>query len=506
MSDHKKIAKNSLYLLVRMLIQMVISLYTSRLILNVLGVDDYGVYSIVGGFVALVGYVNQAMGSSTMRFITFSLGRDPFAQRKKVFNTSIVIHFGLSVLFVLLAETIGLWFFYYKLNLPSDSLHGAFVIYQLSVVSMILVIMTLPYSSLIIAYEKMSIFAYFSIIDTIMKLVIVYVLIVMPFNKLIVYGWLMLLSQIIYSVIYFLYCYKKIPESRINFTLHKNLARRMVSFAGWSMFGCTAAIGYTQGINVLLNLFGGVAVNASRGLAVQVQGIVSNFVANFQTAVNPQIIKSYAQNQLEELHKLIYLSSKFSFYIVFILITPLILNINAVLKLWLGIIPEKLPIFVILILLITLVDTLSNPIMKSADATGRIKRYHIIVGTFLMFILPVAYVVLKQGAPIYSVFIVQLIFCIIALFIRLYVIKGMVGLDIKRYFIEVILPVLFITVPSAAIMVVIHYFIHINSSIVYFIITSTIITVINFILIWLCGINRHEKAIITQKIHTLIHR
>lgn len=505
MGNHNKIAKNTLYLFVRMMVQMTISLYTSRLILEVLGVNDYGVYGVVGGFVALVAYVNQALSSSTMRFITYSLGENSYEHTKKVFNTAFFIHVGLSVLFIILAETLGLYFFYTKLNIPQETMDSAFIIYQLSIVSTVFVIMTLPYSSIIIAYEKMSIFAYFSIVDTILKLIIVYLIIIIPFNKLVFYGWLMLLTQIIYSVIYYWYCHKNIVETHLKFSLHKESFKGMLSFAGWSMFGCTAAIGYTQGLNVLLNIFGGVAINASRGLAVQVQGIVTTFVSNFQTAVNPQIIKSFAQKRYEELHRLIYLSSKFSYLIVFLIITPLVLNIHIVLKSWLGIIPEMLPTFLILILLITLVDTLSNPIMKSADATGKIRNYHIIVGSFLMLILPTAYIFLKANAPLYVVFIIQLCFSLIALFVRLLVIRRLIHLKIKIYIIKVILPILRVTVPSIMLLLVLRN-LPIQIEWLFFLISCSVITIVNLLLIWFLGLEVSERIFIYNKIRNIINR
>lgn len=488
-----------------MMVQMSISLYTSRLILEVLGVDDYGIYAIVGGFVALVAYVNQALSSSTMRFITFSLGKNSQEHTKKIFNTAILIHLGLSLFFIVLAESLGLWFFYNRLNIPQDSLESAFIIYQLSIVQTLFVIMTLPYSSIIIAYERMSIFAYFSIIDTILKLGIVYLLIVIPFNKLVLYGWLMLATQILYSLIYYLYCHRNIEETHLNFSLHIESLKEMLAFAGWSMFGCTAAIGYTQGLNILLNIFGGVAINASRGLAVQVQSIVTTFVSNFQTAVNPQIIKSYAQKQYDELHKLIYLSSKFSYLIVFLIITPLILNIHIVLKFWLGIIPEMLPVFLVIILFITLIDTLSNPIMKSADATGKIKKYHIIVGSFLMLILPIAYIFLKVGAPLYSVFIVQLCFSIAALFVRLFIIRRLIHISVKYYISKVIYPVLRVSIISLSILHCLR-FLPIQSEWLFFMVSCTVITIANLLVIWAFGLEFTEKMYIRNQLHRFICR
>lgn len=503
MSNHTRIAKNSLYLALRMFVTMLISLFTSRLTLQLLGVSDYGVYSVVGGLVAMVSYINSAMSNSTGRFITYTLGLNDFEKLKKIFNTCIYVNLFLCSIILLLGETVGLWFFYEKLNLPEGTRPVAFVIYQLSIASTILSILTLPYSSLIVAHERMKVFAYFAIIDTVLKLGILYLLYVTPFGRLITYAILMFATSCVYSLIYLIYSHRQFKESHINMVVDKKAAKEMVKFAGWSLFGCTAAITYTQGLNLLLNIFGGTIVNAARGLAVQIQGIFTSFVGNFQTAINPQIIKSYAANELIELHKLIFLSSKYSYYIVLIIACPIIINLETLIKWWLGEIPPYLSSFALLIIWITLVNTLSNSIMKSVDATGKIKVYHVVVGGFLMLILPTSYVALKAGFPLYSVFVVQLIFSAVALFIRLAIARNLIKMTISDFVQAVLLPVGFVTILSYLCISLIAY-IRFHGEISQVILSSLIITTINILAIFLIGMTPNERKAILQKIKAKI--
>ena len=499
MSNHTRIAKNSIYLALRMFVTMLISLFTSRLTLQLLGVSDYGVYSVVGGLVAMVSYINSAMSNSTGRFITYTLGQKDFIQLKKIFNTCIYVNLFLCGIILLLGETIGLWFFYEKLNLPEDTRSVAFIIYQLSIASTILSIMTLPYTSLIVAHEKMKVFAYFAIIDTLLKLGILYLLYITPFGRLITYTILMFATSCIYSLIYLIYSHSKFKESHINMVVDKTAAKDMVKFAGWSLFGCTASITYTQGLNLLLNIFGGTIVNAARGLAVQIQGIFTNFVNNFQTAVNPQIIKTYASNEMAEFHKLIFLSSKYSYYIVLIIACPIMINLETLIKWWLGEVPPYLSSFTLLIIWITLVNTLSNSIMKAVDASGKIKVYHIVVGCFLMLILPMSYVALKIGFPLYSVFVVQLIFSAIALFVRIAIARSLIKITILDFTQAVLLPVGLVTILSYLCISSIGY-IHFNGEISQVVLSSLIITVVNFITVFFIGMTPNERVTVIRKI------
>lgn len=483
----------------RMFVQMAISLYTSRLVLELLGIEDYGIYSVVGGLVAMVSYINQALSSSTMRYISFSIGEDN-KNIHKIFSTSISIHIFISLFVIILAETVGLWFLNSEMNIPDDRRLSAMWVFQLSVISTVFVILSLPYSALIIAAEKMSIYAYISIADAVFKLLTVSILFYLPYDKLLEYAVFMTTIQILYTLFYVFYCRGQFSFSRIRPCYDKLIGKSMLSFSAWSMFGCTASIANTQGVNMLLNIFGGPVLNAARGIAVQVQAIVNNFAVNFQTAVNPQIIKYYAKGAYDELQTLAVRSAKFSFFLLLIMILPISINVATVLKWWLGNFPNYTEIFIVLILMVTLIDSLSSPLMKTADATGRIKRYHMIVGGFLMLLLPTGYVLLKCGFPVYSVFVCQIAFSLLALFLRLYIIAKMVDFSIQNFLKNAVLPSIAIMIITFAMSFYIKYQTLDLNAFLSFLISSAFAEILSGILIWFIGLNNGERSFIISKI------
>ena len=309
--NNKRIAKNTLVLYCRTLFTMFVSLYTSRVVLDTLGVEDYGIYNVVGGVVAMFGFINGAMASATQRYITFALGQGDKVRLQTVFCTALQIHALVSVLIVILSETIGLWFMYTQMQIPADHMDAAFWVLQFSVVSMAGLIVSVPYNADIIAHEKMSVFAYISICETVLRLIVVYALTLSPYDKLVFYAFLILLLQIFICFCYIRYCNRCFEESRYHYVWDKPLFREMTGFAGWSMFGNLSAVLFTQGLNMLLNVFFGPVVNTARAIAVQVQSAIQRFVGNLQFALNPQITKTYAQNEMHEMHKLMFRSARF---------------------------------------------------------------------------------------------------------------------------------------------------------------------------------------------------
>ena len=312
--NNKRIAKNTLLLYVRMLFMMGISLYTSRVVLNTLGIEDYGIYNVVGGVVAMFGFINGSMSSATQRYITFALGKGDKQRLQTVFSTTLQIHTLIALIIILLGETIGLWFLYNKMQIPADRMDAAFWVLQCSIISTVVMIVSVPYNADIIAHEKMSAFAYISILEVVLKLMIVYMLVIFSFDKLILYSFLILSIQVLIRFCYSIYCNRHFEETKYKNVWDKSLFKEMTGFAGWSMFGNLAGVLFNQGLNMLLNVFFGPVVNAARGVAVQVQNAVQQFVGNFQMALNPQITKTYAQGDLESMHKLMYRSAKFSFF------------------------------------------------------------------------------------------------------------------------------------------------------------------------------------------------
>lgn len=379
---YSKIAKNTMMLYFRMLLNMIVSFYTSRIVLDALGIDDFGIYNVVGGIVVLFTFLNTAMSSATQRFLTFELGKKSGVERlSKVFSTSLNIHVLISFFIVILSETIGLYFLNEFMVIPSERMVAANVVYQCSILSCIMGIMTLPFNAIIVSYEYMDVFAWISIFDVILKLVIAYLLYITFFDKLIVYSVLLFLVTLITSIIYVLYCYKKFPECKYRCVRDRSLFKSMCSFAGWNLIGNFAYICFTQGLNILLNMFFGPAVNAARGIAVQMQGVIGRFAGSFQIAVNPQITKKYAANNMDGMYLLLYKSSKISFFLLFIVSYPIILQTENILNFWLVDVPNYTVSFFRIIICISMIEVLANPLNIGAQATGKVKKYQIILNS-----------------------------------------------------------------------------------------------------------------------------
>ena len=432
-SNNKRIAKNTLLLYFRMVFMMAVSLYTSRVVLNTLGVEDFGVYNVVGGVVAMFGFINGSMASATQRFITFALGRGDMGRLRTVFSTALQIHVLIAVLVVLLGETIGLWFMFTQMQIPADRMNAAFWVLQCAIASTVVMIVSVPYNADIIAHEKMSAFAYITILEAVLKLVIVYMLAVFPYDKLVLYAVLMLAVQLLIRFCYSGYCSRHFSESRYRHVRDMVLFKEMTGFAGWSMFGNLSFVLFGQGLNMLLNVFFGPVVNAARAISVQVQGAVQQFVVNFQMALNPQITKTYAKGELSEMHKLMFRSARFSFYLLFLLSLPVLFETDFVLTLWLKTVPENTVVFLRIMLCTSLISALANPLIVANQATGKVKRYQAVCGTILLLILPVSYVCLRLGCPAYSVFVVHFVMESVAQLARMVMLRPLIGIRVRDY-------------------------------------------------------------------------
>ena len=454
--NNKRIAKNTVMLYIRMLITMGVSLFTSRVILQTLGVEDYGIYAVVGGIVSMFTFLNGGMVSATQRYLNFELGRGNQEQLTKVFSTSLQIHFLISLVVLLLSETIGLWFLYEKLVIPAERLDAAFWVFQFSIVACVVSLISVPYNAVIIAHEKMSAFAYMSILEVVLKLLIVYLLYISPWDKLVVYAALLLCVSLLMRWIYARYCKKYFPESHYTHRVDKSLFKEMFSFSGWSLWGNLAAMLYSQGLNMMLNIFFGPVVNAARGIALQVQGVVQSFVTNFQMALNSQITKNYASGDLDQMHNLMFRSARFSFFLLFLLALPILIEANYILHLWLGVVPDDTVVFMRWIIGVSLIYTIANPCVIANQATGKVKVYQAVVGGILLLILPASYVALILGAPAYSVFIIH--FCVecIAQFARMYMLRNLIQLPLRAYIKNIYMPVLVVVILSILLPIVVH--------------------------------------------------
>jgi len=423
-----------------MILTMVVSLYTSRVVLNVLGVEDFGTYNVVGGVVTMFGFLNGAMASATQRFLSFELGRNDLVQLRKTFNAAQIVHIGIALLVFILAETIGLWFLNNYLNIPEIRMNAARWVYHFSVLSFMITIIQVPYNSVILARERMSVYAYVSILEALLKLLVVFMLTWIAFDKLKLYGILLFSVSFIVAAIYRIYTLKNFEETHFERVKDKILYKTLISYTGWNLFGGIAAVSKVQGVTLILNMFFGTVVNAAQAIAMQVSGAITMFVSNFQMASNPQIIKSYAANDKIEMTHLVIRTSKFSFYLLFILTLPIMLEIEYILKLWLKIVPEYTAIFTILILINALIDTISGPLMTALHATGKIKKYQVVVGFLLILILPISYFLFKAGFPPLSTFIVSLVVSVLALGFRVLLAKKQIPeFSVRIFFNEIVL-------------------------------------------------------------------
>lgn len=456
----KRIAKNSLLLYIRTFFVLIISLYTSRVILRTLGVEDFGIYNVVAGVIAMLGYLTGSLSAASSRYITYDLGKGDMQLMKNTFGNILSIHFIMAGIVLLVAETIGLWFVSTQLNLPTERQYAAMWVYQFAVLSSVIGLIAVPYNSAVIAHEKMSAFAYISIMDVVLKLGIACVLPLIPYDRLIVYSFLFFCIQLLDRIVYGIYCTRHFEETRARMAYTPTLFKEIFAFAGWTLNGNLAAMGFTQGLNILLNIFFGPAVNAARGIAIQVQSACQQFCNNFQMALNPQLTKSYAQGDLDYMHKLLIKSSKFSFYILFFVILPLMFEAKFVLQIWLGIIPEHTINFLRLILAIGLLYTLSNPIIVSVHATGKLKKFQLIEGTMLLFIVPIAYVLLKFfHIPPEGVFMVHITVELITQYVRLRIVLPMISLKFSIYIKQVVFPILVVVILSPLIPFVVYHYI-----------------------------------------------
>jgi len=418
-------------------------------VLNTLGVEDFGIYNVVGGFVTMFGFLNSAMASATQRFLAFEIGKGDHEQLRNVFSMSINIHFLIAFIIFILAETVGLWFVNTQLTIPTGRMDAAQWVYQFSILAMMVNIVSVPYNAMIIAHERMNVFAWVSIAEVGLKLFIVFMLQWFGFDKLKLYAVLTFCVSLIIRFIYRFYCSKQFKESRFRYFWNKSLFKTLVSYAGWNLWGNIATVLKDQGVNVLLNMFFGPVINAARGIAYQVSSAVNQFVANFQMAMNPQIIKSYAINDLKYMHQLIFRGAKYSFFLLFTLSLPILLETEQILKLWLKIVPDYTVIFTRLVIINVLIDCISGPLMTAAQASGKIKLYQSVVGGLLILNLPISYLFLKFGFQPQVTLFVSIGISIVALYVRLKIISPLVNLSITDYLKNVIFkifPFIFVAV------------------------------------------------------------
>ncbi|QMV69782.1 lipopolysaccharide biosynthesis protein [Sphingobacterium paramultivorum] len=421
---------------------MGVTLYSSRVILGALGVSDYGIYNVVGGIVAMMSFLNSAMAGATQRYLSFDIGKGDINSLQKTFSATLSVHFLIAFIVFFLGETIGLWYINYKMVFPPERSIAVNIVFQFSLLTLFLDIIQVPYNALILARERMNVYAYVSILEAGLKLVVAFSLLWFGVDKLILYSILTFCLVFIIRNIYKYYCKRNFPESKYKFEYNKSYFVELISFSGWNLFGTMSLVAKNQGVNMILNLFFGTMINASYGIAMQVQGAVNQFVSNFQTALNPQIIQNYAGGNKEKSVSLMFLGAKFSFLLMMILVFPLIFNVETILKIWLGHVPEYTSLFIKISLITILIDSLSGPLMTGILATGKIKYYNVIIGSFNILTLPCSYILLKLGFPPTVAFQILLTFSVFSFLLRFFLVKKEFQINISDFFKKVFLRII----------------------------------------------------------------
>lgn len=499
-TDNKRIAKNTLLLYFRMFITMGIGFYTSRVILNALGVTDFGIYNVVGGIVGSLSVLNGAMAGATQRWITIALGEGNVDKLKKVFSVGLTAQLIIGLIILLAIETIGIWYLYNYAVIPKERMTSAFIAFQISTLTMFLTILNVPFNGAIIAHEKMSAFAFFSIFDVIMKLVICFALYYTSSDKLILYSILLFITYFINFSAIQLYSHKKFIEAKLKFGWDKKMYKEMWGLAFWTISGNVAYVGYTQGITLLINLFFGPAMNAAAGVANQATNIINQFSGNFQIALNPQITKNYAQGNYTDMHKLMFRSAKFSYFLMLLFAIPLFYEAPYLLKLWLGNVPEHSVGFMRIGLFVSMIMAVRNPLTTAAMANGKLRNYQFIVNGIILMVCPILYIIYKFGAIPESSFIVLLFIMTLATLASAYMLKDMVSLNFNDFIKNVMTPIILYT-PLSFIPPLFIY-ISMQESFYRLLILTFVSVISTIMIIYHLVLNKNEKLYLSSFIKT----
>lgn len=504
MSDNSRIAKNTIFMYMRMAITMLVGLYTSRVVLRVLGVEDYGLYNVIGGIIALFNVLNNALINTTSRFITVTLANGNATETRRTFNMAFLMHFAVALFLIVLGETVGLWYLDHKLVIPVGREFAAGWLYQFTIITAVLGTVNVPYNACIVAHEKINIFAILQVIDSFLKLGIVFVIQVTQYDKLIFYAVLMLLVTVFNFLFNFGYCQKKFKEVRILFYWSGNKFKEMLKFIGWALVGNFSNMFYTQGINLMLNAFCGPAVNAARGIAVQVQGVVAQMAHNVQTAINPQILKTYAVNDLGRMHMLICASSRYCYYLLLLFSLPIMLEANYILHLWLGVVPEHTVSFIRLTLMTVLLDAFINPMFTANLASGRLNLYYIPVSVISVTFMFITYFAIKYTLMPESTFLCYLAMVAIGLVIRVFVMQKQVQLKPGIYIKTAILPAIVVTLLASVLPIASHSMVEGNVARLFL---SIIISVVSTMAaVWAVGISKQERQFAVQFVKNKLNK
>lgn len=504
-SANTRVVKNTLLLYMRTILVMAISLFTSRVVLNTLGVEDYGIYNVVGGMVAMFAVISGALSSSISRYITFELGKGNDPKRlNAIFSTSVNIQIGISLIVIILGEVVGIWFIYNKMTVPIERITAAIWVLQCSLLAFCINLVSIPYNACIIAHERMSAFAYVSLLEVTLKLLVVYILWVSPIDKLIAYAILLACVSLIIRLVYGVYCKRHFGEATYRFVMDKKLTKEMTGFAGWNFFTNTCYIFNTQGVNLLINSFFGLTLNAARGIATQVDTAIMQFVNNFMTALNPQITKSYAAGEIDNMNKLVCRGAKFSFYLVLLFTLPVYLETEYVLRLWLKIVPDHTVVFLRLTMIGSMVSMLGNTGYVACMATGKIKRYVLILTTVGCLVFPLTWIAFTLGLPAEAAYVSFILVYVGVDIIRLFLMKQMLGFSPLLFVKDVFVPITIVT----SVAFILPYISHImlDEGLLRLLVVLAVSTMSSITCIVLFGLKTAERSFINEKIKKIISK
>jgi len=481
---------------------MLVSLFTVRIVLDVLGIIDYGIFNVVGGIVMMLGFLGGTMAGASQRFLAFEIGRNDKVRLKKTFSVTLTIYVFIAFLVIIIAETFGLWFVNHKMVIPPDRIEAARWVYHFAVFSFVMTIITIPYQSVIIAREKMNIYALIGILEVAAKLLIVYLLVLISFDKLKLYSMLVFITTTIITLIYRTYCKKNFEEATFKLSKDWSIFREISTYAGWNMIGSIANIFRTNGVNILLNLFYGPIVNAAQGIAFQITAAINNLILNFYMAVKPQITKTYASGNNIYFIKLVFQSSKFSFFLLLLLTMPLIIETHFILDLWLMEIPPYVILFTRLMIIGLLIETINNQLISALQASGKIKHYQITISLMLLLIIPISYLLFKFKAPPESTFYVSIGIVLLYFYPQIFIVKKVIQFSVKLYFNQVIIPIIIVTIISYVLPFIIH--LNMEYGILRFFVVSFSGLIFSLFSIYFLGISKGEKTMVKSWVNRKI--
>lgn len=490
-SNSKMIAKNTLMLYVRMFLVMGVSLFTSRIVLKSLGVEDYGIYSVVGGVISMFSILSSSLSSAVSRFLAFELGHGDIEKLKRIFSSSIYIIVILIIIVFFLAEIVGVWFLNEKMSIPAERLFSANWVFQFSLFSLLINLLSIPYSACIIAHERMSAFAYIGILDISLKLSVALLLEYSPIDVLIYYGILMCSVSIILRSLYTYYCRKHFEECIFKLKYNKAIIKDMFGYVGWTFWGTGAWLMREQGINILLNIFCGPIINAAKAIADQVYSALYSFVCNFSVALNPQIIKAYASGDKDRMLKLVYIGCKFPYFLYLLLSIPVFFNTEYIVQLWLGEYPEYVTYFIKLLILFSMSEIISRPFATVQSSTGEIRNFELIIGFTQILNIPFSYVLLKMGYSPICVIIVAIIISQCCLYLKFLFVKKILYLSFNKFFFSVYFRIVIVTVITFIVSYLYNCFQYVGFD--KFLLSSLLSVVTTLFFIYIFGINKEER-------------